>query len=308
MKQRLRFAKLYRNCKQEFANTVSAMWGGNPHTPQQELYAKQLRAIANGIFAPEDAMPLVECMDPYETIKPEEKEKAIQLVNGLWKKPYLPYKHQMESWEVLRNGFVDKKVKSIVVTTGTGSGKTECFMDPLVADLMDRWKENPTNGVKAIFIYPLNALMEDQKLRLQELLSDTDLHFAVYNGNLIEDMPALSDDSQEAKLNRLRIKQEKSKFPSILATRKEMRTRKPDILLTNPTMLEYMLLRNKDQVLFENADLRWIVIDETHSYTGAGAAELALLMRRVLMAFNKKASPHHQQLSATATAMMLMLN
>ena len=289
MKQRLRFAKLYRNCKQEFANTVSAMWGGNPHTPQQELYAKQLRAIANGIFAPEDAMPLVECMDPYETIKPEEKEKAIQLVNGLWKKPYLPYKHQMESWEVLRNGFVDKKVKSIVVTTGTGSGKTECFMDPLVADLMDRWKENPTNGVKAIFIYPLNALMEDQKLRLQELLSDTDLHFAVYNGNLIEDMPALSDDSQEAKLNRLRIKQEKSKFPSILATRKEMRTRKPDILLTNPTMLEYMLLRNKDQVLFENADLRWIVIDETHSYTGAGAAELALLMRRVLMAFNKKA-------------------
>lgn len=85
MKQRLRFAKLYRNCKQEFANTVSAMWGGNPHTPQQELYAKQLRAIANGIFAPEDAMPLVECMDPYETIKPEEKEKAIQLVNGLWK-------------------------------------------------------------------------------------------------------------------------------------------------------------------------------------------------------------------------------
>lgn len=290
MKQKLKFAELYRNCKHEFAKTVSAMWGGNPQTPQQELYAQQLSNIAGNIFAPDDAMPLVECMDPYETIKPEEEEEnALRLINGLWNKSYLPYKHQYDSWKVLRKGFVGDKVKSIVVTTGTGSGKTECFMVPLVADLLDKWETNPSNGVKAIFIYPLNALMEDQKLRLQELLTGTSLHFAVYNGNLIEDVPSLADDSQEARLNRLRIKQEKEKFPNILATRKEMRTRKPDILLTNPTMLEYMLLRNKDKILFENSDLSWIVIDETHSYTGAGAAELALLMRRVLMAFNKKA-------------------
>jgi hypothetical protein len=289
MKQRLKFAELYRNCKHEFAKTISAMWGGNPQTLQQELYAQQLRTIASNIFAPDNTMPLVECMDPYETIKPEEKENALRLVNGLWKKFYLPYKHQYDSWKVLRKGFVGDKVKSIVVTTGTGSGKTECFMVPLVADLLDKWETDPSNGVKAIFIYPLNALMEDQKLRLQELLKGTSLHFAVYNGNLIEDVPSLADYSQEAKLNRLRIKQEKEKFPNILATRKEMRNRKPDILLTNPTMLEYMLLRNKDKVLFENSDLSWIVIDETHSYTGAGAAELALLMRRVLMAFNKKA-------------------
>lgn len=288
MEQKLKFAELYKNCKQQFYNTVGAMWCSNANTPQQKKYAKQLRDIANNIFAPEDAIPLVECMDPYETISPEEKDNAIDLVNGLWRKPYLPYKHQYESWKILRKGFVGDKVKSIVVTTGTGSGKTECFMDPLVADLLDRWQENPVNGIKAIFIYPLNALMEDQKLRLQELLKGTSLHFAVYNGNLIEDEPARSDDSTKAEIDRQRIANEREMFPNILATRQEMRSRKPDILLTNPTMLEYMLLRNKDRVLFKGSELRWIVIDETHSYTGAGAAELALLMRRVLMAFGKR--------------------
>lgn len=287
MEQKLKFAELYRNCKLQFTNTVGAMWCGNRQNSQQEMYANQLRHIVDNIFAPDDAMPLVECMDPYETISQSNKEDALSLVNGLWNDKYLPYKHQYESWKVLRKGFVGDKVKSIVVTTGTGSGKTECFMNPLVADLQEKWHDNPINGIKAIFLYPLNALMEDQKLRLQELLDGTHLHFAVYNGNLIEDEPSLSDDSPKAELDRLRIKKERETFPNILVTRREMRSRKPDILLTNPTMLEYMLLRNKDRVLFKNSNLSWIVIDETHSYTGAGAAELSLLMRRVLMAFDK---------------------
>lgn len=65
----------------------------------------------------EDAMPLVECMDPYETIDPSEKEDATSLIGGLWNKPFLPYKHQYESWKATRKGFVGTKVKSIVVTT-----------------------------------------------------------------------------------------------------------------------------------------------------------------------------------------------
>lgn len=276
MEQKLKFAELYRNCKQQFNNTVGAMWCSNANTPRQKMYAKQLHDIAGNIFAPENAMPLVECMDPYETISSEDKDNALSLINGLWNKSYLPYKHQYESWKVLREGLVGNKVKSIVVTTGTGSGKTECFMNPLVADLLDKWQDNPSNGIKAIFIYPLNALMEDQKLRLQELLKGTSLHFAVYNGNLIEEEPSRTDDSPKADIDRQRIAKEHETFPNILATRREMRSRKPDILLTNPTMLEYMLLRNKDRVLFKGSDLSWIVIDETHSYTGAGAAELAL--------------------------------
>ena len=67
-----------------------------------------------------------------------------------------------------------------------------------------------------------------------------------------------------------------------------VRNRRPNILLTNPTMLEYILLRGSDAKLIEpeKKSLKWIAIDETHTYTGAGAAELALLLRRVMIAFN----------------------
>ena len=290
MKQKLKFGDIYRNCKGKLQSTVTSMWCSSSHSEHQKLYAQHLNELISDFFLPSNAMPMVECMDPYESISPEEKEQAVSLVRGLWKSDFLPYKHQYKSWQVLREGYADaekSKVKSIVVTTGTGSGKTECFMTPLVADLLDRWDENPVHGVKAIFIYPLNALMEDQKGRLQKMLNNTDLKFAVYNGNLPESEPARIDDSVKARVQRLRLEKEKQDYPNILRTREEMRSKKPDILLTNPTMLEYMLLRNKDATLFENSDLRWIVIDETHSFTGAGAAELSLLLRRVMMAFDR---------------------
>ena len=290
MKQKLKFGDIYRNCKGKLQSTVTSMWCSSSHSEHQKLYAQHLNELISDFFLPSNAMPMVECMDPYESISPEEKEQAVSLVRGLWKSDFLPYKHQYKSWQVLREGYADaekSKVKSIVVTTGTGSGKTECFMTPLVADLLDRWDENPVHGVKAIFIYPLNALMEDQKGRLQKMLNNTDLKFAVYNGNLPESEPARIDDSVKARVQRLRLEKEKQDYPNILRTREEMRSKKPDILLTNPTMLEYMLLRNKDATLFENSDLRWIVMDETHSFTGAGAAELSLLLRRVMMAFDR---------------------
>ena len=289
MKQHLKFASLYHNCKQKLNQTLHSMWCGNYHSELQKRYAENLHDIVNDLMVTEKAIPLVECMDPYESIPQAEFSKANQLIHQLWKKEYLPYKHQYECWKALREGFVGKNddlVKSIVVTTGTGSGKTECFMLPLVSDLLEQWEQNKTNGVKAIFLYPLNALMEDQKHRLQELLSGTRLRFAVYNSNLAEDMPADDDSTPKAEMARQRILKERSKFPNILATRKEMRGQKPDILLTNPTMLEYILLRKKDRCLIANSNLRWVVLDETHSYTGAGAAELALLIRRVLLAFN----------------------
>lgn len=80
---------------------------------------------------------------------------------------YPPYKHQAESWKALSNG------KSIVVTSGTGSGKTECFMYPVLSDL---YEQGRTNAIEAIFLYPLNALMEDQKKRLSEYCQATGLH------------------------------------------------------------------------------------------------------------------------------------
>lgn len=207
--------------------------------------------------------------------------------------PYLPYQHQYECWKTLSeevelpNGNMAKK--SMVVTTGTGSGKTECFMLPLVSDLL---RGGETGKLQAIFLYPLNALMEDQKQRLQELLSGTDLHFCVYNGNLPETVENNEDE----------IIEEIKRYPNICPTRnalrgdkdsfsdgskygkKEVEWKQADIILTNPSMLEYMLLRWADQGMIGNSNLKWMVIDETHTYTGAGATELAMLIRRVLLA------------------------
>lgn len=208
--------------------------------------------------------------------------------------PYLPYQHQYECWKTLSeevelsNGNMAKK--SMVVTTGTGSGKTECFMLPLVSDLL---RGGETGKLQAIFLYPLNALMEDQKQRLQELLSGTDLHFCVYNGNLPE---TVEENNQKE------IIEEIKRYPNICPTRNALRGKEEnvlsngrvtertfpwkqaDIILTNPSMLEYMLLRWADQGMIGNSNLKWMVIDETHTYTGAGATELAMLIRRVLLA------------------------
>jgi ATP-dependent helicase YprA (DUF1998 family) len=96
----------------------------------------------------------------------------------------------------------DGKPKSIVVTTGTGSGKTECFMMPLVHDLSLQGKQNE---IQAIFLYPLNALMEDQKDRLETLLKNTNLTYAVYNGDLPEREPKQDDNCPEAAKTRRKI-------------------------------------------------------------------------------------------------------
>lgn len=272
----MRFSELYRKSKLAVREALTAMWCSNGSNESQKSYARQIRQLldTDEVFAPEDAMPLVQCMNSYEPLKTATLQQANALVDGMWKKNYHPYEHQYQCWKTLSETTNEGKVKSIVVTTGTGSGKTECFMMPLIADL--RKNQNSTPSIKAIFLYPLNALMEDQKERLQEYLGGSNLKFAVYNGNLPEDE---TDDNQQ------QIADERAKFPNILATRKEMRSRKPDILLTNPTMLEYMLLRDKDRNLFVENSLKWIVIDETHTYTGSAAAELAMLMRRVMLAF-----------------------
>lgn len=174
-------------------------------------------------------------------------------------------------------------------------------MMPLVYDLLQTNGNNRVDQVQAIFLYPLNALMEDQKERLEKLLEGTELHYAVYNG----DLPEREYGKEERDYEKVRRKIDsikgierddkgnviKIKFKHAIATRKELRETPANILLTNPTMLEYILLRGKDSSLIapELKSLRWMVLDETHTYTGAGAAEIAMLLRRVLMAFNVQA-------------------
>ena len=279
----MKFSELYRENKEAVRNALTAMWCSENRTNTPDDYARQIRyLIDKKLFASEGYYPLVQCMDRYKSVFSVKPEEAESLVGGLWQKTmkpgkyYPPYEHQYLAWKALTN--TDGPKKSMVVTTGTGSGKTECFMLPLVHDLM---QNRELGKIQAIFLYPLNALMEDQKERLQALLKDTGLKFAVYNGNLPED---------ENSCNPKTLQEEKDKYPDILPTRKEMHATPPNIILTNPTMLEYMLLRIKDQHLFTKGSLRWIVIDETHTFSGAGAAELAMLIRRVLDAFKQEPS------------------
>lgn len=307
MKQKFRFAELYKNNRTAVEKTLAAMWCGEARNESQKGYVNQLKMIIPEVFAPKDAMPLVQCMNSYETVYPEHEAEAKEMVGTLWQKCmpnadtyYPPYEHQYQCWKtLLKEKTPDGKNMSIVVTTGTGSGKTECFMLPLVQDLIEH---HIPEQVQAIFLYPLNALMEDQKARMEKLLAGTNLTFAVYNGDMPEFLPNEEDKNYKKVLRKIDairgiIRDEdgnviEEKYPHVIATRAELRQHPANILLTNPTMLEYILLRDKDRKLIHEKQeeegegtLRWIALDETHTYTGAGAAEIAMLIRRVLMAY-----------------------
>ena len=298
----MNFLELYQKNRRSVVDSLKQMWCSETANESQRAYAKRIEKLIPELFAPENAIPLVQCMNLYKPVSSVDSNTAEAVVGGYWdkipkKSYYPPYEHQYQCWKHLLEGNVDGKPKSICVTTGTGSGKTECFMLPLVYDLDRQQKANPQaeSHVQALFLYPLNALMEDQKERLEQLLEGTDLTYAVYNGDLPEKMPRENDTSEEADKIRKQIRQIRGwdetlqdyRFKHILYTREDVRRRRPNILLTNPTMLEYVLLRKKDEKLIDPAvqSLKWVVIDETHTYTGAGAAELAMLLRRVLLAF-----------------------
>lgn len=178
-----------------------------------------------------------------------------------------PYKHQLQSWDILLN-----KKKSIAVTTGTGSGKTECFMLPVLQDLHENC--NNQEGINAIFLYPLNALISSQKKRMHAWCSALNgIKYALLTGDTDNKVSSLE--------------QKKKALPELIS-REQIRNNPPQILFTNPTMLEYMLVRNADVSILEKSKgkLRWILLDEAHTLTGSKAAEMALLIRRVINAFD----------------------
>jgi DEAD/DEAH box helicase domain-containing protein len=179
-------------------------------------------------------------------------------------------KHQAESLKAIRAG------KSIVVTTGTGSGKTECFLYPIIDALakeLEGKQDAGLDGVRALFLYPLNALIESQRERFKKLCDPFGgrIRFALYNGNTPDQ--GRSNDSE-------------------MKCRKEIRAAAsgatpPNLLITNSTMLELALVRPVDRHIFEKSRgrLQFVVLDEAHTYLGSDAAELAMRLRRTLDAF-----------------------
>jgi len=191
-----------------------------------------------------------------------------------------PYTHQLTSWETL----LSSQPKSAVITTGTGSGKTECFMIPILEDLIRerRHAGKPLKGVRALFLYPLNALINSQRERLDAWTTafGSDIRFCLYNGNTKE--------------KETHVRQEQKQKPNEILSRERLRREPSPILMTNATMLEYMLVRQVDEPIVsisrEQQSLRWVVLDEAHTYIGSQAAELSLLLRRVIQAFGRRAA------------------
>lgn len=183
-----------------------------------------------------------------------------------------PYSHQQRAWDALH----EQDPKSVLVHTGTASGKTECFLVPVLNALATALNVEPAQplvGVQALMLYPLNALIASQRERLDAWTRHFGgrIRYALYNGLLPENVPARM---QAPGSNELR-------------SRTELRASPPPILVTNATMLEYLLVRAQDASILEQSQgkLRWIVLDEAHTYVGSAAAELSLLIRRVLHGF-----------------------
>lgn len=173
--------------------------------------------------------------------------------------------------------------KNIVVTTGTGSGKTECFLYPIINELL-REKEDkilPAKGVRAILIYPMNALANDQMKRLRELLMFyPDITFGVFSGDT-EKTTSSANAIYEQIHSQEKSGELRHRLTNELISREEILTTPPNILITNYAMLERLLFIPNNDSIFDNSSVKFIVLDESHVYRGATGMETAMLFRRL---------------------------
>ncbi|MGN9119933.1 DEAD/DEAH box helicase [Turicibacter bilis] len=263
-------------------------------------------------------------------------EKLIESKLGVFSTPFF---HQINALENFYNG------KDLLVTTGTGSGKTECFIWPILTEILNESSNQTKNwhqeGVRTLVLYPMNALVSDQLGRLRNIIGRTDdaflnimkdfstsdvrrPRFGMYTGRtpyagendenknknlakLISKTYLECDENVRYELSQIgRIpaknlnefirklknnEQEPDLGDSELYTRGEMQKYCPDILITNYSMLEYMLMRPIEQNIWEKTR-KWLqsseenklllVIDEAHMYRGAAGGEVSLLIRRLM--------------------------
>lgn len=174
-----------------------------------------------------------------------------------------PHKHQEIAFSRIGVEF-----KSTLVATGTGSGKTECFQIPIL-DYCYQNRHKP--GIKAILIYPMNALATDQAERLAEAIyNNPPLKGKITAGIYVGDQESAPCTFMEEK--------------RLISDKETLRNNPPDILLTNYKMLDFLMIRAKDYPLWsKNTEetLKFLVVDELHTFDGAQGTDLACLIRRL---------------------------
>lgn len=182
------------------------------------------------------------------------------------------YSHQERA---LRMAIQDRR--NLVVATGTGSGKTKIFLyliiNQLLIESMVGTLKDP--GVRALLLYPMNALANDQIDCIRDLAKlFPDITFGRYTGET-------DQEYDKALCSYHEFHKDKDPLPNELICRDQMRETSPHILFTNYAMLEYLLIRPQDSNLFEGSHWRFLVLDEVHSYSGALGVEIAMLLRRL---------------------------
>jgi ATP-dependent helicase YprA (DUF1998 family)/uncharacterized C2H2 Zn-finger protein len=227
--------------------------------------------------------PLLEASPPFET----EKSIAELIDEGVLHpgfnelcSPNLPlnrplYLHQEQA---IRKAATEDR--NIIVATGTGSGKTEAFLLPIFNQLLNEREIGTLKqpGVRAMLLYPMNALANDQLKRLRRVLADfPDITFGRYIG----ETRRTDAKAEEAFYDQFPYE---TMLENELLSRERMRANPPHILLTNYAMLEYLLLRPEDCEFFDGeTGKHWhfLIVDEAHVYDGASGIEIAMLLRRL---------------------------
>lgn len=180
------------------------------------------------------------------------------------------YLHQENAIKKIQEG------KNIVVSTGTGSGKTESFLIPILAELAREHEEGLlSSGVRALIIYPMNALANDQILRLRKILSNyPEITYGSYTGQTKQ---RKKDALREYQL----LNSQKNPMVNELICRDDMIENPPNILITNYAMLEYLMIRPQENIFFKTDTWKYIVLDEAHIYKGSTGIEVGMLLRRL---------------------------
>jgi ATP-dependent helicase YprA (DUF1998 family) len=222
--------------------------------PVREALERFLNHPANGIFRG----PYLRIRTPFRTAVGDWRD----ILEWAPEQP-VPYLHQAHAWRRLSS--LDREPQPTLVTTGTGSGKTEAFLIP-VLDHCRRAKRAGKRGVKAVLLYPMNALATDQAMRINDLLADPELK-DVTAGLYVGEAPDIT-------------------YLRVLTERSEIRSQRPDILITNYKMLDLLLQRGDDLALWQDADIGYVVVDEFHTYDGAQGTDVAMLLRRLAAATN----------------------
>ncbi|RLY93896.1 DEAD/DEAH box helicase [Kocuria tytonicola] len=213
---------------------------------------------------------------------------------------FQPYAHQAEAFRRLTTdpsvpGAQDRQGLRVpeptIVTTGTGSGKTEAFLYPLL-DYAVRARKQGLHGIKAIILYPMNALANDQAARLARMIHENPALQGVTAALYIGEHSGAPRTAMSAE--------------GLIEDRHTIRSVAPDIILTNYKMLDQLLLRSADRPLWEQSaeSLRYLVLDEFHTYNGAQGTDVAMLIRRLRLVLDRLA-PQRTAMIPVATSATL---